>query len=194
MQRITFSNCIIQTINIIYNEKGEKAMDEEKKKEIKPGRELYHITYFYYLCIREEVYKLKALHALMEFGDFDEVIQIDTEAGQGIAKIIKAVIDSLDSFWKELQETNDLERERMQSGVLADPQGYFGGTQKETIQEIKEEVTNAKLDRIIELTTEKVGDKSKAIDTLIAVLAARKATINEAPATTLASEAAGAKE
>lgn len=157
-------------------------MDEEKK-EIPLGRELHHVMYEYDTNVKPEIYKLKALHALMEYSDFDEVIQIDTEAGQGMARIIKDVTDTLDNFWTELQEIHDMERERMQSGAIQDPQGYFGGTQKETINELKEEVSRLQLDRVIELTEEKLGDKLKAIDALIAVLAARKTTINEAPTT-----------
>jgi len=167
-------------------------MDEEQKEKIMVGRELHHVMSLYDGHVKHEVYKLKALHALMEYSDFDEIVQIDTEAGQGIAGIIKDVIDTLDNFWTELKETNDLERERMQSGTLKDPQGYFGGTQEETIKEMKNEVSRLQLDRVIELTEEKLGDKSKAIDTLITILIAKKATIKETPATPQPSEAAGA--
>lgn len=187
MQTIAFNGCTIQTININYFEKG-GVMDEEKEKEIKPGRELGHISYLYDSEVRPEVYKLKTLVGLLDYCDLDEFM-VDVEVGQGIARIIEDVTDTLDSFEKELDETHGLQHERMESGVLKDPQGSIGATKEESLVKGVDTIGKT-LAWLIE--KESPEDKAKAIDTMIAALVAKKAKMDEAPTTTPPSEEAGA--
>jgi len=180
MNTIIYRDCTIETVNIY---QGREAMDEKQKEEIPVGRELCHVVSQYDTYVKGEIYKLKALQTLINNGDFSDSVCIDQEVGQGIAGIIEDVTDILDGFWKELDETHDLEKKRMESGALKDPQGYIGATEDEAKERSGKKGLEV-LDKIFMWLIDEQKNPDDKVKTINDFKAIKKAPEAEPPSTT----------